>query len=172
MVATKGINLDVDRLQSVQGLNSGGQTQDSVQYRDGGSADYLLNVDFGKLGLWPGGFLTLKAESQFGDFLKGRPGSLILVNADALFPVPFDSTSASSVVGCAPLTKGGRPCPRRRCDVASECLSFVSNDHPIGLRANKARTVWAITLDGLQCSLEGISVFRYKTTRFACSWAL
>jgi porin len=50
-LATKGINLDVDLVQSLQGLNSGGLADDSVLYRYGGHAEYLLHVDTGKLGL-------------------------------------------------------------------------------------------------------------------------
>jgi porin len=97
-LATKGINLDVNLLQSLQGINSGGLTQDSVQYKYGGHVDYVLNVDFGKLGLWPGGFLEIKAETQFGDFLQSQTGSISPVNAASLFPVPFQSKSALSTV--------------------------------------------------------------------------
>jgi porin len=98
MLATKGINLDVDLLQSLQGLNSGGLTQDSVQYKYGDHVDYRLNVDFGKLGLWPGGFLQIKAESQFGELLRSPVGSISAVNAAGLLPVPFASQSALSTV--------------------------------------------------------------------------
>jgi porin len=94
-LAAKGINLDVDILLSLQGVNSGGQAR---EYKFGGSADYELNLDFGKLGLWPGGFLKIKAESQFGEFLSDQVGSIAAVNADVLFPVPFDSKSALSNV--------------------------------------------------------------------------
>jgi porin len=100
-MATKGINLDVDLVQSLQGLNSGGslRSQDSVLYRYGGYVDYRLNVDTGKLGLWPGGFLALKAETQFASFLEsGHTGALFAPNAAALYPVPFDETSALSSV--------------------------------------------------------------------------
>jgi porin len=55
-------------------------------------------LDFGKLGLWPGGFLEIKAESQFGDFLQSQTGSISPVNAAGLFPVPFQSKSALSSV--------------------------------------------------------------------------
>jgi porin len=66
-LAKKGVNLNVDLVQSLQGLNAGGSfmNQDSVLYRYGGYAEYRLNVDTGKLGLWPGGFHSMKAETQF-----------------------------------------------------------------------------------------------------------
>jgi porin len=100
-LATKGINLDVDLVQSLQGLNAGGslRNQDSVLYRYGGYAEYRLNVDTGKLGLWPGGFLSMKAETQFASFLEsGQTGALFAPNAAALYPVPFDETTGLSSV--------------------------------------------------------------------------
>jgi porin len=94
-LAAKGVNLDVDVLLSLQGVNGGGQAR---EYKFGGSADYELNLDFGKLGLWPGGFLKIKAESQFGEFLSDQVGAIAAADADGLFPVPFDSKSALSNV--------------------------------------------------------------------------
>jgi porin len=101
-LAAKGVNLDVDLVQSLQGLNAGGsfRNQDSIKYRYGGHAEYLLNVDTGKLGLWPGGFLRMKGESQFGSYLQGRDtGALLPPDASALYPIPFDEeTTLTSVV--------------------------------------------------------------------------
>jgi porin len=99
-LATKGINLDVDLVQSLQGVNSGGLANDSVLYRYGGHAEYLLHVDTGKLGLWPGGFLRLKGESQFGPYLqRNETGTLLPPDAAALYPLPFDeATTLTSVV--------------------------------------------------------------------------
>jgi porin len=101
-LAKRGINLDVDLVHSLQGLNAGGslRNQDSVQYRYGGHAEYLLNVDTGKLGLWPGGFLKIKGESQFGSYLQGKQtGALLAPDAAALYPLPFDEeTTLTSVV--------------------------------------------------------------------------
>jgi len=100
-LAAKGVNLDVDLVQSLQGLNAGGllRSHDSILYRYGGYVDYRLNVDTGKLGLWPGGFLALRAETQFGSFPEsGQTGALLAPNAAALYPVAFDDTSALSSV--------------------------------------------------------------------------
>jgi porin len=99
-LAAKGVNPDVDLVQSLQGLNSGGLSNDSVLYRYGGHAEYLLNLDTGKLGLWPGGFLRLKGESQFGSYLRGNEtGTLLPPDAAALYPLPFDEeTTLTSVV--------------------------------------------------------------------------
>ena len=100
-LAKKGINLDVDLVQGVQGLNSGGsfRNQDSIRYPYGGHAEYHLNIDTGKLGLWPGGFLSIMGESQFGSYLKGeQTGALLPPNAAALYPIPFDETTTLTSV--------------------------------------------------------------------------
>jgi porin len=100
-LAKKGINLDVDLVQGVQGLNVGGsfRNQDSIRYPYGGHAQYDLNVDTGKLGLWPGGFLHIMGESQFGSYLQGKEtGALLPPNAAALYPVPFDETTTLTSV--------------------------------------------------------------------------
>jgi hypothetical protein len=97
-LATNGINLDVDLVHSLQGLNSGGLANDSALYRYGGHAKDLLHVDTGKLGLWPGGFLRLKGESQFSPYLRRNDTGTLLPPA-ALYPMPFDEeTTLTSVV--------------------------------------------------------------------------
>src|SRR5262245_19948710 len=100
-MAKRGINLDVDLVQGVQGLNSGGsfRNHDSLRYPYGGHAGYTLNVDTGKLGLWPGGFLSIYGESQFGSYLQGKQtGALLPPNAAALYPIPFDDTTTLTSV--------------------------------------------------------------------------
>ena len=91
-LAKKGINLDVDLVQSVLGLNTGGsfRNRDSMRYPYGGYAEYHLNLDTGKLGLWPGGFLCMMGESQFGSFLKGSETGALLP------PTPPRSTLSPS----------------------------------------------------------------------------
>jgi porin len=95
-LAKRGVILDVDLLQTVQGVWSGGRDTGHEYW---GSADYTLNVDFGKLGLWPGGFLKIKGESSFGNSVNQKAGAIIPVNGDSLFPVPDDpDTTLTSVV--------------------------------------------------------------------------
>ena len=48
----KGVVLDVDMLLTPQGVLSGGRDTGTEFW---GNADYTLNMDIGKLGLWPGG---------------------------------------------------------------------------------------------------------------------
>ena len=94
-MADKGVFLDVDVLQTFQSVESGGRSQTS-EY--GGSADYALKLDFGKLGLWPGGFLKVFGETQFGNSVISQTGALTASSTDALFPVPAEETSTLSSV--------------------------------------------------------------------------
>jgi hypothetical protein len=59
-----------------------------------GNADYTLNVDTGKLGLWPGGFLKVSADSGFGHSVLGESGAIVPVNTAAIIPFPGDQTTA------------------------------------------------------------------------------
>jgi porin len=81
----RGVTLDVDFLSIGQGVNSGGANRN---WEYNGEAFFDLNVDSGKLGLWPGGFLRVFAESRFGDSVNLDTGALIPANTAALFPVP------------------------------------------------------------------------------------
>jgi porin len=95
-LAQHGIWLDVDLVQVLQGVGSGGRDT-GVEY--GGHVDYRLHVDFQRLGLWPGGFLTLFAESQYGNSVNQKAGASIPVNTAAVFPeLDENSTTLSSVV--------------------------------------------------------------------------
>ena len=69
----KGIVLDLDMLNVLQGNGTGGRDT-GVDYD--GAAIYELNVDTGKAGLWPGGFFRVKAISTFGNFVNDDSGGL------------------------------------------------------------------------------------------------
>src|SRR5499427_4394237 len=56
----KGVVLDVDLLQTLQGVASGGRDEVATYW---GLAEYTLNVDTQKLGLLPGGFLRVQGMS-------------------------------------------------------------------------------------------------------------
>src|SRR5262245_44878805 len=81
----KGVVLDVDLLQIPQGVITGG-TDEIAKY--GGLAEYTLNVDTQKLGLWPGGFFNIKAMTNFGESVDKASGSLVPVNITAILPEP------------------------------------------------------------------------------------
>ena len=87
----KGIVLDLDLLQVPQGVGSGGR-ETLAEY--GGLAEYTLNVDTQKLGLWPGGFFNIMAMTNFGDDVNKASGAIVPPNIVSLLPQPGDTTSA------------------------------------------------------------------------------
>src|SRR5215813_13314221 len=52
-LAAKGVTLDMKITQVGQGVVAGGK---NGAWEYGGRGDFILNLDSGKLGLWPGGF--------------------------------------------------------------------------------------------------------------------
>jgi porin len=90
-LANKGVVLDVDVLVTPMGVLSGGRRTGGETW---GNVDYTLNVDTQKLGLWPGGFLMLSADTGFGTNLFSNSGALVPVNTAALLPAPNDHTTA------------------------------------------------------------------------------
>jgi porin len=87
----KGVVLDVDVLLTPQGVLGGGR---DTGWEFWGNADYTLNVDTGKLGLWPGGFFKFYGDSSFGQSVLSESGAVSVVNTMALLPKPNDATSA------------------------------------------------------------------------------
>jgi porin len=87
----KGVVFDVDMLFTPQGVLSGGR---DTGWEFWGNADYTLNIDTGKLGLWPGGFFKVYADSSFGNSVLSSSGALIPVNTMALLPKPNEPTTA------------------------------------------------------------------------------
>lgn len=87
----KGVVLDVDALLSPQGVLTGGK---DTGWDFWGNADYTLNIDTGKLGLWPGGFFRFYADTSFGDSVQSRTGALIPVNTMLLVPTPNEPSTA------------------------------------------------------------------------------
>lgn len=87
----KGVVFDVDVLLSPQGVLSGGK---DTGWDFWGNADYTINIDTGKLGLWPGGFFKFYADTSFGDSVSPRTGAIVPVNTWLLLPKPNDPTSA------------------------------------------------------------------------------
>ncbi len=86
----KGVVLDMDLLLTPQDVVSGGHSTGGNLW---GNADYTLNVDTGKLGLWPGGFLKISADSGFGSNVFRNAGAIVPVNSAALIPAPNNETT-------------------------------------------------------------------------------
>ena len=82
-LAKKGVTFDLNLTQVMQGVADGGKNQ-IAEY--GGRGDLTLKVDTGKLGLWPGGFLTVELEGNFGHGANLRTGALSPINTNQLFP--------------------------------------------------------------------------------------
>ena len=87
----KGVVFDVDLLETPMDVVSGGRNTGADAW---GNADYTLNVDTDKLGLWPGGFFNISADSGFGTNIYRKAGNIVPVNTAALFPAPDDRTTA------------------------------------------------------------------------------
>ena len=81
----KGVVVDIDLLQTLQGVASGGRNEVATLW---GLAEYTLNVDTQKLGLWPGGFLRVYGMSSFGQNINHASGALISPNLISLLPEP------------------------------------------------------------------------------------
>lgn len=79
----KGIVLDVDVILTPQAVATGG-VHTGVNFW--GNAEYTLNVDTQKAGLWPGGFLKVVGNSGFGDNVLGDSGALVPPNTALLLP--------------------------------------------------------------------------------------
>src|SRR5262249_53721467 len=87
----KGVVFDVDALLTPQGVASGGRDTRAEFW---GNTEYTLNLDTGKLGLWPGGFLKAYAMSSFGNSVNQASGAIIPVNTAALVPTLDEPTTA------------------------------------------------------------------------------
>jgi porin len=84
-LAAKGVTLDANITQLGQGVVGGGK---NGAWEYGGRGDLILNLDSGKLGLWPGGFFNLEMEGNWASAVNSKTGSLMPVNSNQLFPLP------------------------------------------------------------------------------------
>ena len=83
--AAKGVTFNASLTQIGQGVVDGGKNG-SWEY--GGRGDLTGHVDTQKLGLWPGGFLTVELEGNWSNSVSGKTGALLPVNTNQLFPLP------------------------------------------------------------------------------------
>lgn len=82
--AASGITLQSNLTQFYMGNTTGGLER---EFRYAGRGDYLMNVDFGKLGVQEGLFLKVRAEHRFGESLAGTTGAVLPPNVAADLPV-------------------------------------------------------------------------------------
>jgi porin len=94
--ANKGVTLSVDNITTFQSVFDGGRNDND---ETGGSLDYEIHLDFEKMGLWPGAFVRIFAETQYGNFVNSDTGAALPANADGIFPLPDeDETTLTSVI--------------------------------------------------------------------------
>jgi carbohydrate-selective porin OprB len=91
-----GIYVDVGITQFLGANVSGGVKDGNI--RNNGTADYWLEFDTGKAGLWSGGSLFLHGETSWeaDQSINADVGSLVPPNFDATMPVDKESTSTFS----------------------------------------------------------------------------
>jgi len=84
-LANKGVTLDMSITQVGQGVVAGGK---NGEWEYGGRGDFILNLDSGKLGLWPGGFFNFEMEGNWGRAINNKTGALMPVNTNQIVPEP------------------------------------------------------------------------------------
>jgi porin len=85
--AKKGVTVDMSLTQTEMSVVSGGKNHD---WEYSGRGNVTINVDTQKLGLWPGGFLTVEVEGNYNRSINLDTGTLSPVNTNQLFPMPGD----------------------------------------------------------------------------------
>ncbi len=82
-LAERGLTFYGDITQYYQGVTTGGLKQ---QFRYGGRADYLIDLDSRKMGLWEGGHLDLRGETRLGQDVNGIDGVVAPTNFAMAIP--------------------------------------------------------------------------------------
>ncbi|MFN0020327.1 MAG: carbohydrate porin [Pirellulaceae bacterium] len=90
-LAASGLTFYGDLTQYYQGVAAGGNEQ---QFKYGWRADYLIDLDSQKMGLWDGGHLDLRAESRLGQDTNRIDGTVALSNFAMALPIPVPSVTA------------------------------------------------------------------------------
>ena len=84
-LADNGITLDASVTQYYQGVTSGGRRQ---EFEYAGHGEYILNTDFGKLGVQDGLLMKIRAEHRFGTPINQAAGVLLSPAMLSTFPTP------------------------------------------------------------------------------------
>ena len=82
-LAKKGVTFDMSLTQTGMSVISGGKDQG---WEYSGRGDIVMNMDTGKMGLWPGGFFTVEVEGNYNKSINLDTGSLMPVNTNQIFP--------------------------------------------------------------------------------------
>jgi porin len=84
-LSDKGVTFDASITQIEQGVVDGGKDE---KWEYGGRGDFTLNLNTQKMGLWPGGFVSMEAEGNWEDAVNSYVGALMPVNTNQVFPLP------------------------------------------------------------------------------------
>ncbi len=83
-LADKGVQLNIDFVQTMQSIVSGGR---KTATRYGGSLDYLVYLDLYRMGLVPGAAVKIRAETRYGESVNNIAGPLQATSTDGFFPI-------------------------------------------------------------------------------------
>jgi porin len=86
-----GVNLYGSSTHFYQGVASGGRER---EFEYGGKLDYRMDVEGGKLGLNPGLFVNVHAETRYGNSINNIDGALAPGNIAMAFPLPDENVTA------------------------------------------------------------------------------
>ena len=84
-LAKKGVTFDMSLTQVGMSVVSGGK---DIGWEYSGRGNITMNMDTGKMGLWPGGFFTVEVEGNYNKSINLDTGAIMPVNSNQLFPVP------------------------------------------------------------------------------------
>ncbi len=95
-LANAGVTLDLALTQLVQGVASGG-LDGTTRY--GGRVEALLNLDLDRMGALPGGLVTMRVESRYGNSVNRAAGTVLPVADLLYFPLtnPVDEDIPATV---------------------------------------------------------------------------
>lgn len=84
-LADKGVTVDATLTQIGQGVVDGGK---SHEWEYGGRVNLTEKFDTEKMGLWPGGFVSLQLDGNWSDSVNPNTGALMPANSAQLYPWP------------------------------------------------------------------------------------
>ena len=94
-LAKNGLTFLGDITQYYQSVTAGGLAR---QFEYGGRADYLIDVNSQKMGLWEGGHLDLRGETRLGQDTNRIDGAVAPSNFAMMLPLPNQNVTALSGV--------------------------------------------------------------------------
>ncbi len=126
----KGLRFDSSLTQTLQRNLAGGMAYDGSYT---GNMRYGLELDTGKMGLWPGGLLTIRGMSRYGHSNNPNTGAFLPVNTESMFPVPGEDISCLTDLYLIQFLSpqialmAGKTCPREANVFAGDETTQFSN---------------------------------------------